>query len=428
MLRIGPRKLRRGGFERGFGHAPLGAHRGVARKQIGERRLGLARYRFGIAQLSGDARRCGFRIAEPGLKRLPLFIELGDGVLGIALKRLLARQVVGQGCGKPFELDQPPADGVAPRPRARELMSQFVTRFARFGERRTLARERFIGGTLRRLRFGDSSLDRCYFLGRGIGLGGRGLGGALGLAPADMQQASLDRANLLRKFAIALSGAGLAAERHGALFLVAEDFAEPNEIGLGRAELLLGILAPRMQPRNSRRLLQQHAPLDRLGGDDRTDFALADQRRRMSAGRGIGEQQRDILLADVAPIDTIGRAGAALDAAGNFALIARDRVAVGALDKDRNLGEIARRAACGAGENDVVHAAAANRLGARFAHRPAERLKQVRLAATIGPDHAGQPGLDPQLGRLDEAFETAKLEPTNPQFGLPRSISRPERT
>ena len=63
--------------------------------------------------------------------------------------------------------------------------------------------------------------------------------------------------------------------------------------------------------------------LDRLGGDDGADLALADQRRRVGAGRGIGEQQGDVLGADVAAVDPIGRAGAALDPPGDFAFAAR---------------------------------------------------------------------------------------------------------
>ena len=79
--------------------------------------------------------------------------------------------------------------------------------------------------------------------------------------------------------AIALGGAGLAAKLGGALLLLAEDFAEPRQIGFGRAQLLLGVLAPRVQARNARRFLEQQPALDRLGGDHRADLALADQRR-----------------------------------------------------------------------------------------------------------------------------------------------------
>ena len=90
-----------------------------------------------------------------------------------------------------------------------------------------------------------------------------------------------------------------------------------------------------------------------------------------------------------------------------------------AIEQDRDLGEIARWARRRAGEDDVVHAPAAQRLGARFAHCPADRLEQVGLAAAVRADDPGQARLDPQLGRLDEALEAAELEPPNPQPSPP---------
>ena len=151
--------------------------------------------------------------------------------------------------------------------------------------------------------------------------------------------------------------------------------------------------------------------LDRLGGDNRADLALADERRGVGAGRGVGEQQGDVLGAHVAPVDPVGRARAALDPPGDLAFARAALVVCAALDQDRDFGEVALRAGCGAGEDDVVHAAAAQRLRAGFAHRPADRFEQVRFAAAVGPDNAGQARLDAQLGGLDEALEPAELEP-----------------
>ena len=90
---------------------------------------------------------------------------------------------------------------------------------------------------------------------------------------------------------------------------------------------------------------------------------------RMGAGRGVGEQQGDVLLADVAAVDPIGRAGAALDPPGDLDLAhRRDRTSPSlspalALDQHRHLGEVARGPQGGAGEDDVVHAGAAHRFG-----------------------------------------------------------------
>ena len=88
-------------------------------------------------------------------------------------------------------------------------------------------------------------------------------------------------------------------------------------------------------------------------------------------------------------------------------------------DQDRNLGKVTRRARRGPGENHVVHAPAAKRLRARFAHRPTERFEKVGLAAAIGANDARQSSLDPELGRLDEALEAAELEASDLQAADP---------
>ena len=49
-------------------------------------------------------------------------------------------------------------------------------------------------------------------------------------------------------------------------------------------------------------------------------------------------------------------------------------------------------------------------LGAVLAHHPAQRLDQVRLAAAVRADDAGQAGLDDELGRLDEGLEAGEAE------------------
>src|SRR3546814_3331853 len=59
---------------------------------------------------------------------------------------------------------------------------------------------------------------------------------------------------------------------------------------------------------------------------------------------------------------------------------------------------------------DVVHLAAAHALGRGFAHGPAQGLDEVRLAAAVGADDAGDAGLDDQLGGVDERLESAQTK------------------
>ncbi|KIU01477.1 hypothetical protein QU38_01415, partial [Staphylococcus aureus] len=127
----------------------------------------------------------------------------------------------------------------------------------------------------------------------------------------------------------------------------------------------------------------------------------------MRPRRRIGEEQGDVLGADVAAVDPIGRAGAALDPADDFQLV----ILAHLVGLDRDFGEIARGASRGAGEDHVFHASAAHRLGAGLAHHPAQRFEQIRLAATIGADDARQPRFDAEVSRVDEALEARQPQP-----------------
>ena len=208
-----------------------------------------------------------------------------------------------------------PADGASSWPCSRSS----VERGAPLGQR-------FVGLLLRGLRLGDRLLDALDLARPPRALPpSRPRRARFGLAPARVEQPRLDAADLVGQLAIAFRRPRLAPKLRRALLLVAENFAEPGEIGFGRAKLLLGVLAPRVESRNARRFLEQQPAFDRLGGNDRADLALADQRRRMRAGRGVGEQQRDVLGADVAAVDPIGRAGAALDPPRDLAFAARRR-------------------------------------------------------------------------------------------------------
>src|SRR5262249_2586721 len=193
-----------------------------------------------------------------------------------------------------------------------------------------------------------------------------------------------------------------------------DDVVEPRQVRLGGAQPQLGLVAARMQAGDPGRLLEQRAAVDRLGADQGADAALADQRRRVRAGGGVGEQQLHVARAHVMAVDAVVGAAAALDAAGNLQLLLvvelRRHLAGAVVEQQLDLRAVARRPRPAAAEDDVVHLAAAHRLGRGLAHRPAQRLDEVGLAAAVRPDDAGQPRLDHQLGRVDEGFETGEAE------------------
>jgi hypothetical protein len=134
-------------------------------------------------------------------------------------------------------------------------------------------------------------------LGRSEGLGSsteaNGEGHRLGLA------------DLGRQIAIAHRLPRLTAEALELALDLGKNVFESLEILLGGLEPQLGLMAAAEQAVDARGFLENAAPRLGLGRDDRTDPALADDRRRMRADRSIGEQELHVAGADLAAIDAI---------------------------------------------------------------------------------------------------------------------------
>ena len=224
-----------------------------------------------------------------------------------------------------------------------------------------------------------------------------------------MEQRGLGGAHLRGDIAIADRLPRLRLESRNLRGQLVDHVLEPQQVLLGSAQPKLRLMAARMQPGNAGRLLQHAATLLGLGLDDLPDAPLMHQRGRARAGRGIGEQDVDVAGAHLAAVDAIGRALFALDAARNIELLVlvelRRRLAIPVVDVHRHFGIVARRPRIGAGEDHIVHVGGAQRFVRGLAHHPAQRLDQVRLAAAVRPDHAGQPWLDVEIGGLDEGLE-----------------------
>src|SRR3546814_13384467 len=103
----------------------------------------------------------------------------------------------------------------------------------------------FTQKTAYELRMSDWSSAVCSSDLGGIGGGGR-------IAPPCIDHPPLGDADLLRKRAIFLGLSRLPPQRVRPRFLIGDHLVEPREIGLGRAQFLLGILATDVQPRNPR--------------------------------------------------------------------------------------------------------------------------------------------------------------------------------
>ena len=236
-----------------------------------------------------------------------------------------------------------------------------------------------------------------------------------GRSPAQVKQQRLGPPYLPGNVAVTHRLARLCFERRGLRGQLSDDILDARQVRLGGFQPQLGLMASRMQAGNARGFLQ-HAPAllgPRL--DDLADAALMHQSGRARTGGRIGKQYADVAGADLAAVDPEGRALFANDAARHFERLgiveSGRRVAFAVVDLDRDFGVVARRALVVAGEDDVVHFGRAHRLVGGFAHDPAHRLDQIRLAAAVRPDDAGQSGFDDKVGRFDEGFEADQAQP-----------------
>ncbi len=227
--------------------------------------------------------------------------------------------------------------------------------------------------------------------------------------PAQVKQRRLGLAHVGRHLLVLHRLARLTLERIDLLRELPDHVLQPVEVRLGGLEPQLRLVAACMQAGDAGCLLQHAAALLGLRLNDLADAPLVHQRGRARPGRGVGEQQLHVARAHLAAVEPVHRALLALDAARDFQRLVlvelRGRRAVGVVEKQHHLGGVARGAGVGAGEDHVVHAGGAQRLVRGLAHHPAQRFDQIGLAAAVRPDHAGQPVLDLEVGRLDEGLE-----------------------
>jgi hypothetical protein len=83
---------------------------------------------------------------------------------------------------------------------------------------------------------------------------------------------------------------------------------------------------------------------------------------------------------------------------------------VGVVKDQLDAGATGRLARGGAVEDHILHRLATQLAGPAFTEHPANRVHDVGLAATVGPDHPHQLTRQHEGGGLGEGFETRKLD------------------
>src|SRR5690606_8705723 len=130
---------------------------------------------------------------------------------------------------------------------------------------------------------------------------------ALRTLPAGEEQGRLGPADLLAQATVTVGLARLLLQALELGFQRRQPVVDPGEIAFGGVQALLRFVAPRMQAGDTGGLFEDGAALFRPGGDQGTNLALADQRRRAGAAGGVGEQDLHVARAHFAAVDAIDR-------------------------------------------------------------------------------------------------------------------------
>jgi hypothetical protein len=237
----------------------------------------------------------------------------------------------------------------------------------------------------------------------------------IGLGPAPPGGQRLGPPQRHPDLAIARGGAGLPTQCRKLLGKLFEHILDAGEVALGGRQAQFGLVPALIEARDPGGIFEHAAPVAGAGVDEFADLPLPDEGGRLRPRRGIGKKDLHVAGAQLAAVQAKCRTGLAGDAARDLDLVGIVETlrceALGIVDEESHLGEMARGAAGRAREDHILHPLAAHGGRARLAHDPAHRLEQVRLAAAVRADDARQPVADGQIGRVDETLEPVQPQP-----------------
>ena len=204
---------------------------------------------------------------------------------------------------------------------------------------------------------------------------------------------------------------GLPAERLELAAQFGGQVRQPGEVGRHRVELADRLLLALAVLEHARGLFDERAPILRAGLQDLGELALPDDDVHLAADAGVAQQFLHIHQTATAAVDFVFAAAVAEHPPGDrhLGVLDRQRI-VGVVDRDGDLGAAQRWSRRRAGEDDVFHLAAAQRLGALLAHHPRERVDHVGLARAVGSDDTGDAGFEAQSRRRSKGLEALQRQ------------------
>ena len=199
----------------------------------------------------------------------------------------------------------------------------------------------------------------------------------------------------------------LLPERFHTRFQFHDDILETHQVFLCSIQLALRLLLFIAELGDTCRLLKNIPAVGAFGADDLSDASLSDDGIAVTSHTGIHKEFRHILQTDIFAVDAVLTVTTAVQLSGNtdYSTIGISQFAGLVVDLQRNC----RKAHCFpglcAGENNVLHLVATERLGRLFPQHPAHRIADVALAAAVGSHYGGQTLVKVQLDLIGKGLK-----------------------
>jgi len=176
---------------------------------------------------------------------------------------------------------------------------------------------------------------------------------------------------------------------------LSDHVSDPGQVLVRERQLGHGLLALALVLGDSSRLLKDGAPLLGLRREDLVDLALGHDRIAGPADAGVHEELVDVLQPADLPVEQVFALPVPMDAPGDLNLVEfASELPLALREQHRDFAHLRRPAGVRPLEDHVLHLAAAKGLRALLPEDPADRIRNVGFAATVGPDHGGHAGLE----------------------------------
>ena len=219
------------------------------------------------------------------------------------------------------------------------------------------------------------------------------------------------RGKFLEAGLIAARLARLALERADLPLHFADDVGEADEVGLGVLELAERLFFLALVLGDTGGLLENRAAVLGTRGENRVDLALLHDRVGGASDAGVHEHAVDVAQAAGGFVEFVFAGAVTEDAPGDGDFVVGGAEVLFAIaEGERDFGHAERGPRFGAGEDDVLHFAAAEGLGRLLAKDPADAVEDVAFAAAVGADDGGDSGMEFEGGAVGERLKSNDVE------------------